>query len=201
MRIRFALCLDIVNHYDINILAFHNNWGTNFIINIYLDSNQTALHFLCQNIINLDNTIIMTGDFNIRDSDWDPNFQHYSIHTNDLLTIANSLDLELFLPLNPGSIRFANNLCDFNSVIDLVFLPSNNRRFGQYTLHSDIHKLSDHVLLIIEVGIIETNIDLSTRSIRKDSDEEKSFITALTNGFSYIDSLAIRTKEGLKSLV
>jgi len=65
---RFALCLDIVNYQDINILAFHNNHGINFIINIYSDSNQTALYFLSQNIINLDNTIIMTGDFNIRDS-------------------------------------------------------------------------------------------------------------------------------------
>jgi len=66
---RFALYLDIVNHYDINVLAFYNNRDIYFIINIYSNSNQTTLHFLCQNIINLDNTIIITGDFNIRDSD------------------------------------------------------------------------------------------------------------------------------------
>jgi len=66
---RFVLYLDIVNHCNINVLAFHNDYGIDFIINIYSDSNQTALHFLCQNIINLNNTIIMTGDFNIRDSD------------------------------------------------------------------------------------------------------------------------------------
>jgi len=51
------------------------------------------------------------------------------------------------------------------------------------------------------MGIIETNIDLSIRSIRKDSKEEKNFITSLTKGFSNINSLAIRTKEGLESLV
>ena len=66
---RFTLCLNIVNYCDINVLAFHNNYSTNFIINIYSDSNQTALYFLYQNIINLDNMIIITGDFNIRDSD------------------------------------------------------------------------------------------------------------------------------------
>ena len=66
---RFTLCLNIVNYYDINVLAFHNNYSTNFIINIYSDSNQTALYFLYQNIINLNNMIIITGDFNIRDSD------------------------------------------------------------------------------------------------------------------------------------
>jgi len=143
----------------------------------------------------------MTGDFNIRDSDWDPNFWYHSIHTDDLLTIADSLGLELSPPLNPGPTRFADNPCDSNPVIDLVFLPPNNRGFGQHTLHPNIHKPSDHISLIIEVSIMETNINLSIRSIRKDSDKEKSFITALTNSFSYIDSSAIRTKEGLESLV
>jgi len=42
------------------------------MINIYSDSNQTALQVLWQNMVNIDNTIILTGDFNIRDSDWDP---------------------------------------------------------------------------------------------------------------------------------
>jgi len=53
-------------------------------------------------------------------------------------------------------------------------------------LYPDIHKLSDHVPLTIEVGITETNINLSFRSISKDSEEEKNFIMSLINGFSYI---------------
>jgi len=39
-------------------------------------------------------------------------------------------------------------------------------------LYPDIHKPSDHALLTIKVGITETNIDLSFRSISKDSEEE-----------------------------
>ena len=66
---RFMLRLNIVNYWDINILAFHGNCNTNFMINIYSNSNQTTLHFLYQNAVNLVNTVIMTGDFNIRDSD------------------------------------------------------------------------------------------------------------------------------------
>ena len=76
------------------------------------------------------NTLIMIGDFNIQDSDWDPNFCHYSIHTKNLITIANSLGLELSPSLNPGPTRFTDNPCNSNSVIDLVFLPPNNRGFG-----------------------------------------------------------------------
>ena len=197
---RFALYLDIVNHCDINVLAFHSDHSINFIINIYSNSNQTTLQFLCQNVINLDNTIIMTGNFNIRDNDWDPNFCYYSIYADDLITIADSLGLELSPLLDPSLTRFADNLHNSNSVIDLIFLLPNNRGFGQHTLHPNICKPSDHVLLIIEVGIIETNIDISIRSISKDSEEEKDFIMSLTNSFSSLNSSAIRTKENLENL-
>jgi len=36
---RFALYLNIINYYDINVLAFYNDYNINFIINIYSDSN------------------------------------------------------------------------------------------------------------------------------------------------------------------
>jgi len=87
-----------INHWDINVLAFHNDWDTNYIINIYSDSNQTALRALRESMTNIDKTIILTGDFNIRDSDWDPNFRHHSSHTDNLITIADSLGLELSPP-------------------------------------------------------------------------------------------------------
>jgi len=117
------------------------------------------------------------------------------------MTIADSLGLELSPPSNPGPTRFVDNLWDSNSIIDLVFLPPDNRGFGQHTLYPDICKPSDHIPLVIEVGIMETDIDLSIRPIKKDSKKEKSFITSLTNSFSNINSSAIRTKEDLERLV
>jgi len=45
-KMRFTMRLDIVNYKDINILAFHYDQNTNFVINIYSDSNQTILCFL-----------------------------------------------------------------------------------------------------------------------------------------------------------
>jgi len=71
----------------------------------------------------------MTGDFNIRDSNWDPNFHNHSIHIEDLTTIADSLGLELSPLSNPGPTRFANNPQDSNLVLDLVFLFPSNSRF------------------------------------------------------------------------
>jgi len=78
----------------------------------------------------MDNTIILTEDFNIRNSNWNPSFRHHSSHTDNLITITNSLGLKLSPPSNPGPTRFADNPCDTNSIIDLVFLLSGNTGFG-----------------------------------------------------------------------
>jgi len=152
------------------------------MLNIYSDSNQTALQVLYQNMANIDNMIILTGDFNIKDSNWNPNFQHHSSHTKDLITIADNLGLELSPSLNPGPTRFVDNPHDTNSIIDLIFLSPGNTGFSQHMLYPKIHKPSDHIPLIIEIGIGEINTDVNIWSIRKDSKEEKNFITSLVHG-------------------
>ena len=51
----------------------------------------------------------MTGDFNIRDSIWDPNFLYHSIHSNLLTDIANSMNLCMLKPTNKVSTRYLDN--------------------------------------------------------------------------------------------
>jgi len=110
MKMRFTLRPDIINYRDINVLAFHSGQHINYIINVYSNDNQNALQVLNCNIIDLNDTVVMTGDFNIRDNDWDPNYPYHSIHTKDLFTLAESLGLDLSPSLNPGPTRFADNL-------------------------------------------------------------------------------------------
>ena len=81
------------------------------------------------------------------------------LFTDDLITITDSLSLELSSSLNPGPTRFMDNSQDSNSVIDLVFLPPNNSGFSKHTLHPDIWKSFNHVPLTIEVDIKDINID------------------------------------------
>jgi len=82
--------------------------------------------------MNIKNTVIITGDFSIRDSNWDPNFHNYSIYTKELTTIADSLGLKLSPLSNPGLTRFTDNLQDSNLVLDLIFLfPSNSSERGK----------------------------------------------------------------------
>jgi len=196
-KLRFSLCLDVINHRDINIVAFQNCQDINHIINVYSNSNQTAIHLLRNNITDLGKTMIMTGDFNIRDSDWDPNYHHHSAHTEDLIAIANSLGLELSPPTNPGPTRFADNPCDSNSVLDLVFLAPNNPGFGKHSLLPKIQRPLDYVPLLINLGISKENIDMVVQAIKKDSNEEKDFINEITSSIRNLNTTNIMDKNFL----
>ena len=64
-------------------------WYT-FLINVYSDSLQTALKYLKNTEVNIDNVLVMTEDFNIWDCRWDPDFHYHSSHRNTLIEIVDS---------------------------------------------------------------------------------------------------------------
>jgi len=196
-RMRFSLRKDLINHHDINVIDFHNGQDVQCIINVYSDSNQTAIQILRDNIRNIGNTIVMTGDFNIRDSDWDPNVHYHLIHTEDLMFIADCLDLELATPINPGPTRFADNQCNSNSVLDLVFMNPSNLGFNKHILKLEIHLPSDYVPLFIEVSIKEENTDFTFQALKKDSDNEIAFVNDIIKGVKSIDTLNLKNQEDI----
>ena len=120
--LRFLLRKDIINHRDINLLSFVNNNLFFFILNVYSDSSHSALKYLKDTEVNIDNILIMTGDFNIRDSLWNPNFPHHSTISDNLLIKADSFNLILSTAANPCPTRYSNVAGEANSVIDLMFL-------------------------------------------------------------------------------
>jgi len=91
-------------------------------MNIYSDSSHLALKYLKDIEVNIDNVLVMTGDFNIRDSLWDPAFPHHSSISDDLLIIADSFYLALSMPTDPYPTRYSDTAGEANSTIDLMFL-------------------------------------------------------------------------------
>jgi len=91
-------------------------------MNIYSDSFHSALKYLKDIEVNIDNVLVMTGDFNIRDSLWDPSFPHHSSISDNLLIIADSFNLALSLPTNPCLTRYFDTVGEANLTIDLMFL-------------------------------------------------------------------------------
>jgi len=68
-----------------------------------------ALKYLKDTKVNIDNVLIMTGNFNIRDSSWNPYFWYCSIHRDTLIDVADSFHLELSKPTNCISTRYLDN--------------------------------------------------------------------------------------------
>jgi len=81
-----------------------------------------ALKYLKNIEVNIDNILIITGDFNIRDSLWDTSFPHHSTISDNLMIVADSFNLVLLKPTNPCPTRYFNTAGEANSVIDLMFL-------------------------------------------------------------------------------
>ena len=63
------------------------------MINIYSDDIQSALKYLKDTEANIHNVLVMTGNFNIRDSNQDPSYLFHSIPSDLLVNIADSFDL------------------------------------------------------------------------------------------------------------
>ena len=69
-------------------------------MNIYSDSSHSAIKYLKDTEVNIYNLLVMTRDFNIYNSLWDPSFYHHSLISNDLIIIADSFNLNLLYPIN-----------------------------------------------------------------------------------------------------
>jgi len=65
------------------------------MINIYLDDNHSALKYLKDTEANICNVLIIAGNFNIRNSDWDSLYLFYSSYSGFLVKIVESFNLTL----------------------------------------------------------------------------------------------------------
>jgi len=64
----------------------------------------------------------MTGDFNIRDNNWNLSYSYYLALSDILLEINDSFDLKSSYLVNQVPIQYAGNLNNAKLVIDLIFL-------------------------------------------------------------------------------
>ena len=94
----FSFQKNILNHKDILLVSFSNNSDIFFLMNIYFDSSHLALKYLKDTKVNIQNFLVMTGDFNIHDNLWDSLFSHHSSISNSLFITADFFNLSLSLP-------------------------------------------------------------------------------------------------------
>jgi len=122
LQLCFLLRKNIMSYRDINLILFFNNNSICFIINIYSNNQQNILKYLKDIKINISNILIMIGDFNIRDNDWNLLYFYHSVHTDTLIEIADAFNLRLFIFIIQVSTWYIDNSNKSNLVVDLMFL-------------------------------------------------------------------------------
>ena len=83
---------------------FFNHGSIYLLINIYSDSSQLALKYFKDTEVNINNVLIMTRDFDIRDCLWDLS---YSFHT--LFEIADTFHIKLSKSTEIFPTRYFDN--------------------------------------------------------------------------------------------
>ena len=156
-------------------------------MNIYSDSSHSALKYLKDTEMNIPDLLIITGDFNIRDSIWDPSFPHHPAISDDLMTIADSFNLDLSFPTHHVPTRYLDTVGELNSVIDLMFLQSGLTELNNHSIHPDWHLFSDHAPFMVSIAIDEENIDSFRFSIAKNNEEEVNFIKEVIHAIKSVD--------------
>jgi len=190
--LRFLLRKDIINHRDISLISFSNNNICYYILNIYSDSSHTALKYLKDNEVNIDNVILMTGDFNTRDSLWDSSFPFHLSTGDDLIIIADSFNLSLSSPTNPYPTR---------SVIDLMFLCYGSSELDQHSILLESRLSSDHAPLSVDIPLFKEIIQMSKLTLAPKSDQESAFIEDIISNFKNLDTSNIKDINKLERVV
>ena len=199
--LHFLLCKDIFNHRDISLISFLNNGVCHYILNVYSDSSYSALKYLKDTEANINNVLLMMGDFNIRNSLWDPPFPFHSSISNNLIMIADSDDLALSSPTNPCPTRYSDTTGESNSIIDLMFLQNGSSKLDNHFILPNSCLSSDHTPLSIDIPIFEEIINMSKLTITPKSEQETEFIKDIILNFKMLDTLNIEDIVKLEQVV
>ena len=182
-------------------MLFINDHVHYFIINIYLDLFHLALKYLKDIEVNIDNVLVMTEDFNIRNRLWDTSFPHHSSISDNLLIITDSFNLALLSPTNLCPTRYSDMVGESNSTINLMFLWYGSNNINQHSIHPDWHLTSDYAPLSITISIVNEVINTSKLSIQQNSEQEIMFAEEIISIFKNLDMSNITDKECLENTV
>ena len=197
----FLLHKDIFNHRYISLISFFNNNICYYIMNIYSDSSHTALKYLKDTEVNIENVLLMTEDFNIRDILWNLAFSFHSSVSDDLIIIADLLNLSLSTPTNPCPTGYSDTTGESNSVINLMFLHCRSYELDCHSIHPENCLSLDHAPLSIKIPIIDEVIQFSKLTIHPKSDQEVAFVGEVISNFKSLDTSVINDSNNLESII
>jgi len=115
--------------------------------------------------------------------------------------IADSFDLALSSPTNPGPTRFSNTAGESNSVINLMFLRCGSVELDNHSILPDSRLSSDHAPLSIDIPIFDEIIHSSKLIITPGSEQETDFIKDVVSNLKSFDTSNIEDIVSLDQIV
>ena len=201
----FALCFllhkDIFNHRDVSLISFSINNTCFYILNVYSDLSHTALKYLKDTEVNINNIVLMTGDFNIRDSLWDSFFPFHSSISDDLIIVADSFNLGLSNPTNPCLTRYSEMAGESNSMIDLMFLRYNSSELDQHSILPESRLSSDYTPFTVIIPLSKEIVQISKLILTPKSNQESKFIKDIISKFKDLDTTSIKDINKLERVI
>ena len=170
-------------------------------MNIYSDTFHSTLKYFKDTKVNIDNLIIMTGDFNIRDSLWDPSFPHHFSISDDLFILADQFNLELSIPINPISTRYLDTPGMSDLVLNLMFLHSNSSEPNHHAIYLSWRLTSNYAPLTITITIEKEHIMNTKLSLSKNSEQEEEFIKEVICVFKSLGTTNLVDCESLEQII
>ena len=170
-------------------------------MNIYSDTSHSALKYLKNTKVNINNLLIMTGDFNIRDQSYDSSFPHHLSISNDFFIIADLFNLDLSLSSNPIPTRYSDTAGKLDSVINLMFFCSGSSKLNNHLIHPNWHLTSDHIPLTVIIPIVEKFVQTSKLLLLKKSNEEEIFVKEVISIINSLDTLNLSNQESLEQVI
>jgi len=159
------------------------------------------IKYLKDTELNIRNLLIITGDFNICNSLWDPSYSFHSSISDNIFVITDSFNLFLSFPTEQVPTRFSDNANNLNSVLDLMFLQCDSEEINSHVIHPDWWLTSDHTPLTITIPIIKEHITTHKRTLIKNSVEEDNFVNEVIASFSKVDTSNISSISDLDEIV
>jgi len=199
--LHFLLRKDIFNHRDVSLISFSNNNTCFYILNVYSDLSHTVLKYLKDTEANINNVVLMTGDFNIRDSLWDSFFPFHLSISDNLIIVADSFNLALSSLTNPCPTRYSDMAGESNSVIDLMFLHYDLSELDQHSILPESCLSSDHAPLTVIIPLSEEIIQMSKLILAPKSNQESEFIKDVISKFKDLDTTSIKDINKLERVI
>jgi len=167
-------------------------------MNIYLDDCQSAVKFMLGQVIDIPNLLYMGGNFNIRDTEWDPSVSVHPAASQALMDLADSLDLMCSLPVFPVPTHYLDTDGHANSVIDLIFLDMSASQVI-HCIKPDLRLLLDYAPLLVNLPISPENICFS-KVLKCNSDKEDAFLSSVNIGLCTLNFSDLGSVASLDSL-